>query len=96
METTPVAPSGARFFDEKRQDRGWAEKVTLRPPSIGRLTVLDVVTTERALATFLTSLDKSGLRVECSDVLGASYTFLWASGYENGAEIRIQGVLIGG
>jgi hypothetical protein len=96
MQTTSDALGGARFFDEKKQDRGWAKKVTRRAQSFGRLTILDVVTTEPSLASFLTSLDKSSLRVQCTDVSGASYTFAWASGYENGVEIRIQGVLVGG
>jgi hypothetical protein len=87
--------TGARFFDEKKQDRGWAKKVTRREQSIGRLTILDVVTTDPSLASFLISLDRSGLSVQCTDVSGASYIFAWASGYENGTQIRIQGVLVG-
>ena len=87
--------SGARFFDENKQDRGWAQKVTRRSQSIGRLTVLDVVTTEASLANFLVGLDKGRLSVQCTDVSGESYTFAWASGYENGSQIRIQGVLVG-
>jgi hypothetical protein len=87
--------SGARFFDENKQDRGWARKVTRRSQSIGRLTVLDVVTDEAPLARFLVGLDKSRLNIQCTDVAGESYTFAWASGYENGSQIRIQGVLIG-
>jgi len=95
MENTSEGVTGARFFDEKRQDRGWASKVTRRENAIGRLTVLDVVTTDASLASFLVSLDRSSLRVQCTDVSGASYTFAWASGYENGTRIRIQGVLVG-
>ena len=86
--------SGARFFDENKRDRGWAKKVTRRSQSIGRLTVLDVVTTEASLAHFLVGLDKGRLSVQCTDVSGESYTFAWASGYENGSQIRIQGVLV--
>jgi hypothetical protein len=95
MQSTPDGPSGARFFDENKRDRGWAKKVTKRAQAPGRLTVLDVVTTEPSLASFLTGLDRSGLRVQYTDVSGASYTFAWASGYENGTQIRIQGVLLG-
>jgi len=87
-------PTGARFFDEERHDRGWAVKVTKRARGIGRLTVLDVVTKEPTLASFLTALDRKWLRVQCTDESGACYTFAWASGYENGSEIRIQGVLV--
>jgi hypothetical protein len=94
-ETTPDAASSARFFDEKNQDRGWAKKVTRRTRSFGKLTVLDVVTTEGPLASFLTALDKASLRVQCTDDAGESYRFAWASGYENGAAIRIQGLLVG-
>jgi len=36
---------------------------------------------------------KSPLRVQQTDVEGESYVFAWASGYENGATVRIQGVL---
>jgi len=87
--------SGARFFDGNKQDRGWAPKVTRRSQNIGRLTVLDVVATEASLANFLLALDKSRLSVQCTDASGESYTFVWASGYENGSQIRIQGVLVG-
>jgi hypothetical protein len=38
-------------------------------------------------------LDKSRLLVRCDGVDGASYQFAWASGYTNGSDIRIQGVL---
>jgi hypothetical protein len=85
--------TGARFFDENKRDRGWASRVTRRAHTVGRLIVLDVTTTEPSLASFLTSLDKSSLRVQCTDTSGESYTFKWASGYENGAQIRVQGVL---
>jgi hypothetical protein len=94
MEIAQDRSSGARFFDDKNQDRGWAQRVTKRAKSVGRLTVLDVVTTEAALASFLIGLDRSALHVHCTDVSGASYRFQWASGYENGAQIRVQGVLV--
>jgi hypothetical protein len=94
VEITSDAGSGARFFDENKADRGWASKVTRRAQSIGRLTVLDVVTTEPLLAAFLICLDKAHLRVERTDVFGAAYVFAWASGYDNGGQIRIQGVLV--
>jgi hypothetical protein len=95
MEVTSEGVSGARFFDENKEDRGWAKKVTMRAHSFGRLTILDVTTTEPLLATFLTRLDRAKLHVQCTDTVGASYTFAWASGYENGPQIRIQGVLVG-
>jgi len=86
---------GARFFDEKRRDLGWAGRVSKRDPSLGGLTVLDVVTAEPSLATFLRSLDKGRLFVSSVDASGQSYAFAWASGYANGQDIRIQGVLEG-
>jgi hypothetical protein len=86
---------GARFFDGDKRDRGWARKVTRRAHAIGRLTVLDVETSEPPLAAFLTSLDKAPLRVQDTGSSGECYTFAWASGYENGSGIRIQGVLEG-
>jgi hypothetical protein len=93
MQKMSGEQSGARFFDENKRDRGWASKVTKRSRSLGGLTVLDVITTEPSLASFLMALDKARLRVQYTDVSGESYTFKWASGYENGTEIRIQGVL---
>jgi hypothetical protein len=100
MVTGPIdvpsdASSSARFFDENNQDRGWAKKVTRRAKVVGRLTFLDVATTEESLARFLTSLDRSALVVQCTDLSGGSYEFAWASGYENGPTIRIQGLLVG-
>jgi hypothetical protein len=60
-------PDGARFFDEKKRDLGWATKVFKRDPSLGGLTVLDVTTAEPALALFLRSLDKGRLFVHSTD-----------------------------
>jgi hypothetical protein len=85
--------SGARFFDNRREDRGWASKVVRKVGGLGGLTILDVVTNESALAAFLKALDRSPLLVQCTDDAGELYTFVWASGYENGAAIRIQGRL---
>jgi len=85
--------SGARFFDEHRHDRGWASQVTRRVRRIDGLTTLDVTTTEAGLSAFLSSLERSRLRVQCADAEGESYTFAWASGYRSGAQIRVQGAL---
>jgi hypothetical protein len=85
--------SGARFFDDKRHDRGWASQVTRRVRPLDGLTTLDVTTDESRLAAFLSSLDRSRLRVQSTDEAGESYTFVWASGYENGSRIRVQGML---
>jgi hypothetical protein len=83
--------SGARFFDEGSRDLGWASAVTKRASMVSTLTVFDVVGAEPALARSLSFLDRSRLRIEGSG--GTSYKFRWASGYGNGADVRIQGVL---
>ena len=84
---------GARFFDHARRDLGRAGTVAKRAPSLGGLTVLDVTTAEPVLAANLVTLDKSRLVVHCEGVGAPSYRFAWASGYANGNQIRIQGVL---
>jgi hypothetical protein len=80
-------------LDEKKRDLGWAGKVSKRDPSLGGLTVLDVATADPLLAIYLRSLDKGKLFVNSGDAAGQSYAFAWASGYANGQDIRIQGVL---
>jgi hypothetical protein len=85
--------TGARFFDEHRRDRGWAASVTRRVRRIDGLMTLEVTTTEPALIAFLTALDRAPLRVQSTDLDGDSFTFAWASGYENGRTIRVQGAL---
>jgi hypothetical protein len=98
MENTSevsVVRDGARFFDEKKRDLGWAGKVSKRNPGLGGLTVLDIATADPLLAMFLRSLDKGRLFVRPTDVLGESFAFAWASGYANGQDIRVQGVLEG-
>ena len=59
----------------------------------GRLIVLDVTEPDRALLSFLRSLDRSPLRVQQTGTAGESYAFAWASGYKDGPTVRIQGVL---
>jgi hypothetical protein len=88
-----TSSSGARFFDGKNRDLGWAAKVSKRLPSLGGLTVLDVVTTEPALTACLVTLDKARLLVRSEGALGGYWDFAWASGYANGRDIRIQGIL---
>jgi hypothetical protein len=84
---------GARFFDERKRDRGWASKVVRRQSMQGRLTVLEVTTNDAGLLTFLGTLDKAPMSVQETGTDGASYRFSWASGYDNGPTVRIQGVL---
>jgi hypothetical protein len=92
-ESASDGASSARFFDEKQQDRGWATHVTKRAKAVGRLTILDVVTKDDALARFLVSLDRTALVIRCADPDQSSYQFAWASGYDNGSTIRVQGIL---
>ncbi len=93
----PIAPSavypGARFFDRKGRDLGWAFSVLKRSPRIGTLTILDVITTDTALADSLLALDNQRLIVRGAGPSGPSYAFAWASGYANGRSIRLQGML---
>ena len=91
----PSYQAGARFFDADKRDRGWASKVVKRERSVDRLVVLDVTSTDAALRTFLSSLDRAPLSVQQTGDEAESYTFAWASGYENGATVRIQGRLQG-
>jgi hypothetical protein len=84
---------GARFFDGKKRDMGWAAKVSRRKPSLGGLTVLDVGTADAELATYLVAMDKEQLTILSGDGGGESFVFSWASGYANGRDIRIQGIL---
>lgn len=84
---------GARFYDEHRQDRGWATVVVRRETALGRLVVLDVTTAEQELGSFLRSLDKAPLQVHQIGEGGVIYRFAWASGYANGAMVRVQGIL---
>ncbi len=84
---------GARFFDAQRQDRGLAT-VTVRRESVqGRMVILDVMTNEMALRAFLRALDKAPLQVHEPGDGGVAFQFAWASGYDNGALVRVQGVL---
>lgn len=85
--------SGANFFDSTRRCRGWASSVTTRARGISGLTVIDVVGADQSLTEYLTYLDRSHLRVQCLGGAGRSYSFRWASGYTNGKDMRIQGVL---
>ena len=91
MGDNTAALSGARFFDEGSSDLGWASAVTKRANAVSTLTVFDVVGAEPGLARSLSFLDRSRLRIEGPD--GTSYKFRWASGYGNGLDVRIQGVL---
>ena len=86
-------PCGARFFDKLKQDLGRAARVTTRLRSGTTLTVLDVTGAEPKLARALTLFDRSRLRIHWEDAAQTCYVFRWASGYENGSDVRLQGVL---
>lgn len=90
---TSKEQGGAHFYDEHKQDRGWAKVIVKRRPALGGLTVLDIVTTEPGLGSFLRALDKAPLQVHQTGENGVTYRFAWASGYANGAMVRVQGVL---
>ena len=92
-DTTTDRQAGARFFDERQRDRGWADSVVRRNRALGRMVVLDVTSTDEALLRFLSALDRSPLRVELPIEGGRSYMFVWASGYDNGNSVRVQGVV---
>lgn len=91
--STGDSKAGARFFDHKKRDLGWAFKVSKRSPRVGSLTVLDVSTSEAALTSSLLALDNQPLLVQGSGPSSPTYAFAWASGYANGPDIRIQGML---
>lgn len=89
----PGDQGGARFFDGKKREVGWASLVRKRTQALTRLTVLDVTTRETSLATFLRTLDRGRLIVRWQNAVDCPYVFAWASGYPNGDSIRIQGML---
>ena len=91
--TMSTESSGARLYDEHNRDRGWASRVVRRANVYGRLVVLDVTTTDPALLAFLRALDTAPLRIEEAGPEGAHYRFAWASGYENGTNVRVRGNL---
>ena len=88
-----VQPCGARFFDKGRQDLGRAVRLTTRHRAGSSLTVFDVTGAEPALARALVLFDRSRLRIHCEDAARTCYVFRWASGYANGNDVRLQGVL---
>jgi hypothetical protein len=93
MEQAPGGARGARFFDEASRDLGWASSVTRRVRAGSMLVTFDVVGAEPDLARRLGFWDRRRLRIKYSDADGSTFQFRWASGYGNGADVRIQGVL---
>lgn len=88
-----VEACGARFFDKEREDLGRAVQVSARPRKGSTLTLVDVTGAEPELARILTRLDRGRLRIHWEDAAQTCYVFTWASGYSNGADVRIQGIL---
>lgn len=88
-----MEPCGARFFDKVKQDMGRAVEVRTRQRSGSTLMVVDVTGADPELARALTLLDRGRLRIHCEDAARTCYVFAWASGYGNGADIRVQGML---
>ncbi len=80
------------FFDNKKKYRGSATQVKARDQAFSGLIVMDVAGADKDLTTFLTYLDRRGLVIQhpSGELM---FTFRWASGYENGAGFRVQGML---
>jgi len=87
-----AAGTAAGFFDDRKRFRGSAILVSRRKRGLSDLTIIDVVGADAGLAEFLVHLDKSRIVVRESGG-DALFTFRWASGYVNGIDIRVQGVL---
>jgi hypothetical protein len=86
-------PGAADFFDAQKRLRGSATLVTQRVPALSGLTVIDVVGADQDLCEFLARLDRSRLLVQRPTDGGTLFRFRWASGYSNGQDVRIQGLL---
>ena len=88
-----VGKGGTGFFDDKKRFRGWASLVSKRGRALSDLTVIDVVGADAGLAEFLSHLDKSRLVLQEPESGETLFNFRWASGYVNGKDIRVQGIL---
>ena len=91
--TITSIPGGAGFYDAGKIFRGRAALVSKRNRALSDLTVIDVVGADASLSSYLAHLDKSRLVVRDGASGDALFNFRWASGYVNGNDIRIQGVL---
>jgi hypothetical protein len=85
--------AGAGFYDGRKNFQGAAYLVSRRNRALSDLTVIDVVGAEPRLASYLTHLDRGRLVVRDQASGDTLFTFRWASGYVNGPDVRIQGVL---
>lgn len=93
MGTGVTELNGARFFDCDGNDRGWARRVTHRDHPLSGMTILDVIHPPPELSRFLVCLDHIELVVQCTGDSASHFRFRWASGYENGEDVRVQGVI---
>ncbi len=84
---------GTGFFDGQKKFRGWASLVTKRSRAQSDLTVLDVVGADPGLTAFLAQLVRGSLLVKEPDNGDTLFEFQWASGFVNGKDIKIQGIL---
>jgi len=85
--------AGAGFYDGRRTFQGEATLVSKRNRALSELTVVDVVGADPRLASYLTHLDRARLVIRDRVSGDTLFTFRWASGYVNGSDVRIQGVL---
>ena len=88
-----ASAGGAGFYDSTKMFRGEASLVSKRSRALSELTVLDIVGADAGLTSYLSHLDKSRLVVRDRASGDALFSFRWASGYVNGSDIRVQGVL---
>jgi hypothetical protein len=84
---------GTGFFDGQKKFLGWASLVTQRSRAQSDLTVLDVVGADAGLTAFLAQLVRSSLVVQEPGSGDTLFRFQWASGFVNGPDIKIQGIL---
>jgi hypothetical protein len=92
IQSNDATGTGPGFFDARKTFRGSAKLVSKRTRASSDLTVIDIVGADAGLSDFLSHLDKSRLVVHESG--GAPlFSFRWASGFVNGSDIRVQGVL---
>jgi len=85
--------AGTVFFDSQKKFRGCASLVSKRGRAQSDLTVIDVVGADAGLTAFLSQLVRGGLVVREPGSGDTLFKFQWASGFVNGQDINIQGIL---
>jgi hypothetical protein len=85
--------AGIGFYDARRNFQGEASLVSKRKRALSDLTMIDVVGADPRLAIYLTHLDRTRLIIRDRATGDTLFNFRWASGYVNGPDVRIQGVL---